>query len=196
MKLYLLTVYVLACFWDCAHYALAMPAPTVVKIIEPSTLHKRKAPYFPVYPPSCPKCQVDFDNINSCADASAALTDPQSIILNPVGFYDLIKCACTDTFQSAFPQCVHCFIQTNQTSVIDADITPNSSELPAIVTGMRQVCALSSTLLGGVASADPQVASSTPSAPTAVATSTGIRVDIWSAESYFVLGLIAAALVW
>jgi len=27
------------------------------------------------------------------------------IIFNPGAFIDIIKCACTDTFQSAYPQC-------------------------------------------------------------------------------------------
>ncbi|KAF8604188.1 hypothetical protein BDV93DRAFT_472127, partial [Ceratobasidium sp. AG-I] len=132
----------------------AMPTPTPAPVtpgIYKSMTYKRTTPYFPEYPPSCPICEADFDNINSCADASMALADPQSIILNPVGFYDLIKCACTDTFQSAFPQCVDCFIQTNQTSIIEKDVSPGSSELPDIVSGMRQVCTLASTLLGGVA---------------------------------------------
>ncbi|KAG8703889.1 hypothetical protein FRC11_010374, partial [Ceratobasidium sp. 423] len=55
-----------------------MPASTAVKAIQSRTTHKRTTPYFPEYPPSCPKCQADFDDINSCADASAALADPQS----------------------------------------------------------------------------------------------------------------------
>ncbi|KAG9085725.1 hypothetical protein FRC07_013318, partial [Ceratobasidium sp. 392] len=113
-------------------FTLAVSTPT--HVVADQISKRTTTPYFPEDPPSCPKCQADFDNINSCADASAALADPQSIILNPAGFYDLIKCSCTDTFQSAFPQCVDCFIQTNQTSILDA----NSADLPSIVSGMRQ----------------------------------------------------------
>lgn len=69
------------------------------------------------------------------------------------------------------------FVQTNQTSVIEKDVSPGSSELPSIVSGMRQVCALASTLLGGVASTNSQVVSSTSSAPTANATSGAVRHD-------------------
>ncbi|QRV75516.1 hypothetical protein RhiJN_03531 [Ceratobasidium sp. AG-Ba] len=158
-------IYAVVVLQNLLSFGLAMPARTPTLSVP--TLEKRTKPYFPEYPPSCPKCQAEFDNINSCADASAALADPQSIILNPSGFYDLIKCSCTDTFQSAFPQCVDCFIQTNQTSVLDA----NTADLPSVVSGMREVCSLASVLLGGVASANSQVASSTSSAPTAAATS-------------------------
>ncbi|KAG8740663.1 hypothetical protein FRC10_004073 [Ceratobasidium sp. 414] len=91
----------------------------------------------------------------------------QQIILDPVGFYDLIKCSCTDTFQSAFPQCVDCFVQTNQTTVLDT----GTHDLPSIVNGMRQICSLASVLLGGAAAANSQVASSSTIAPTPTATS-------------------------
>jgi hypothetical protein len=65
-------------FQDFVAFVLAMPAPTPVLAVQVAA-HKRTTPYFPEYPPSCPKCQVEFDNINSCADASAALADPQSV---------------------------------------------------------------------------------------------------------------------
>ncbi|KAH7341640.1 hypothetical protein B0J17DRAFT_765668 [Rhizoctonia solani] len=190
MQLFHLVIYALA-FWNSIQVTAAMPAPLSVKAIQSNTILERTTPYFPEYPPSCPKCQVDFENINSCADASAALADPQSIILNPVAFYDLIKCACTDTFQSTFPQCVDCFIQTNQTLVIQMDIIPGSSELPTVITGMRQVCALSSTLLGGVAS-NSQVASSTSSAPTGLATSAAVRSMMRPLETYILTCLTGA----
>ena len=44
------------------------------------------------------------------------------------------------------------FQQTNQTSFLDSN-TPNAN-LPSVVDGMRKVCALASTLLGGVAYTD------------------------------------------
>ncbi|KAG8771925.1 hypothetical protein FRC12_003346 [Ceratobasidium sp. 428] len=163
-------------------FTLAMPAPTAVADVQ---MHKRTTPYFPEYPPSCPKCQAEFDNINSCAEASEALADPRSIILDPVGFYDLIKCSCTDTFQSVFPQCVNCFVQTNQTAVLNYD----TADLSSVVSGMRQVCSLASTLLGGVASANSQVASSTLSAPTTSAISGALhRVGSNGFEGLILLG--------
>ena len=55
------------------------------------------------------------------------------------------------------------FIQTNQTQFL------NSSDLPAVVDGMRKICALESTLLGGVATADGEV---TPTSSLAAATPT------------------------
>lgn len=66
------------------------------------------------------------------------------VIFNPGAFVDVIKCACVDTFQSVFPQCVDCFMRTGQENVLN---TPN---LPAVVDGMRKVCAIESALLGNV----------------------------------------------
>jgi len=42
-------------------------------------------------------------------------------------FIDVIQCACTDTFQSAYPQCVDCFTQTNQTAFL---VPQNGQSLP------------------------------------------------------------------
>jgi len=126
-------------------------------------------PYFPDTPPSCQICAPAYPNISSCAAACYLFQNVTEILFNPSGFIDVIKCSCTDTFQSAFPQCVDCFIQTNQTGVLQSD------NLPSVISGMRQVCAFASTLFGGVASADGQVSSTsgTPSAASASATSTG-----------------------
>lgn len=33
---------------------------------------------------------------------------------NPAAWYAVIKCGCADVFQAAYPQCVDCFVQTNQ----------------------------------------------------------------------------------
>jgi len=78
------------------------------------------------------------------------------IIFNPGAFIDVLECACTDTFRSAFPQCVDCFGQTNQTWVYGEDDT-----LPAVVNNLRDVCAFASTIIGHVASADSELPSST-----------------------------------
>lgn len=122
-----------------------------------ANLVRRTDPTFPPDPPSCPICQQNYDKISNCAQAAPVLANFSSIIFNPGAFINVIQCACTETFQSVFPQCVDCFVRTNQTQVL------NSPDLPSVVTGMRQVCALSSTLLGGVASVNGELPSGTPS---------------------------------
>ncbi|KII90081.1 hypothetical protein PLICRDRAFT_108554 [Plicaturopsis crispa FD-325 SS-3] len=128
-----------------------------------SSLEPRTDPVFPSSPPSCPLCAANYSQINSCAQAAPVLANFSMIIFNPGAFIDVIKCACTDTFQSTFPQCVDCFSQTNQTDVLQ---TPN---LPAVVDGMRKICSIESSLLGGAATADGEA---TPTSTTAVAKST------------------------
>lgn len=109
---------------------------------------------FPSNPPSCKLCERDYLNIQSCANASVAFSQPMVVrprfcttswfspssqlgaswklptgelrgtnrcsqmIYNPTRFIEVIQCACTDTFQSAYPQCVDCFTQTNQTAFL------------------------------------------------------------------------------
>jgi hypothetical protein len=54
------------------------------------------------------------------------------------------------------------FIQTNQTQYLD----PSDGEaLPSIVTGMRQLCAIASTLLGGVAYTDGEATPTSSNLP-------------------------------
>jgi len=149
--------------------ALLISWPTLVIPSSLDRLHPRTTdPYFPDTPPSCPICAVGYPNISSCAAACYLFQNFTEIIFNPSGFVDVIKCSCTDTFSSVFPQCVDCFIQTNQTDVLQSD------NLPSVVSGMRQVCAFASALFGGVASADGEVPPSTTvaSATAASATST------------------------
>ncbi|KAI0369305.1 hypothetical protein BV20DRAFT_373956 [Pilatotrama ljubarskyi] len=112
-------------------------------------------PVFPDQPPSCPICEQNFGSIDSCAQAAPVFANFSMIIFNPGAFIDVIKCACADTFQSAYPQCVDCFIQTNQTQFL------NSSDLPGVLKGIHNICALESTLLGGVATADGEVTPTT-----------------------------------
>ncbi|OSD00035.1 WD40 repeat-like protein [Trametes coccinea BRFM310] len=121
-------------------------------------------PVFPDQPPSCPICEKDYGSIDSCAQAAPVLANFSMVIFNPGAFIDVIKCACADTFQSAYPQCVDCFIQTNQTQFL------NSSNLPGVVDGIRKICALESSLLGGVATADGEV---TPTTSLVVPIATG-----------------------
>ncbi|EMD34911.1 hypothetical protein CERSUDRAFT_139649 [Gelatoporia subvermispora B] len=147
--------------------------------LEPSPvlLHGRQAPAAtPVFPsdiPSCQQCAPNYANIDSCAQAAPVLANFTTIIFNPGAFISIIECACGDTFQSAYPQCVDCFEKTNQTSFL------NSSEanLPGIITGIRNICALESTLLGGAASADGEV-TPTSSAAAPTASSNGSSQDV------------------
>ncbi|KAG8993791.1 hypothetical protein FRB94_010370 [Tulasnella sp. JGI-2019a] len=132
------------------------------------SLEARQAPtpYFPEEPESCGICEASYDTINSCAGAAYLFQNFSQILLNPSGFTDLIKCSCTDTFESVFPQCVDCFIQTNQTEVLQTN-SPSS-----LVSGLRTVCAFASTLFGGVASANGQLPSDTAVSGTPIATGT------------------------
>jgi len=113
---------------------------------------------FPDNPPSCKLCEKDYPNIQTCANASIVLSDPGAIILAPLQFINVLNCACTTTFQAAYPQCVDCFTQTNQT----AFLLPKNGNLSSVVAGMYQICAMLSTLLGGVASKNSQLPGQTP----------------------------------
>ncbi|KAM5532511.1 hypothetical protein V8D89_013798 [Ganoderma adspersum] len=144
-------------------------------------------PQFPAQPPSCPICEQNFANIDSCAQAAPVLQNFSMIIFNPGAFIDVIKCACTDTFQSAYPQCVDCFIQTNQTSFLDSD----AKNLPSVLDGMHKICALASTLLGGVATADGEV---TPTSSLAVATATSTTNGAFSVQSSWSVAVVAVVL--
>jgi len=105
-------------------------------------------PYFPDTPASCPICAQSYPSINSCAQDATALANVSMVIFNPGAFIDVIKCSCTDTFQSAFPQCVDCFEKTNQTGVL------NTTNLPSLVNSIRQVCSFASSLLGNASNSD------------------------------------------
>ncbi|KAG8876157.1 hypothetical protein FRB97_004364 [Tulasnella sp. 331] len=129
-------------------------------------------PYFPSTPASCPICAATYPNISSCASAAYLFQNFTQIMLDPTGFTDLIGCACTDTFESVFPQCVDCFIQTNQTAVLQSD------NLPSVVSGLRQVCALASTIFGHVASANSQLPSETAVSGTPIATAATTTVSV------------------
>jgi len=131
------------------------------------TLQHRTTPSFPPDPLSCPICEKDYWTIDSCAQASPVLANFSMVIFNPGAFIDVMKCACTDTFRSAFPQCVDCFGRTNQTWVLDQD-----DALPKVVNNLHDVCALAATVLGHVASANSELPSSTSTPlPTSTANS-------------------------
>lgn len=132
--------------------------------LSPLISRQTTTPYFPSIPASCVICAASYPNISSCAGAAYLFQNFTQILLNPSGFVDLIGCACTDTFESVFPQCVDCFIQTNQTEVLQ------SNNLPSVVSGLRTVCTLASTIFGHVASANSQLPYETPVTGTPVAT--------------------------
>jgi len=151
---------------------------------------KRADPYFPDSPPSCPICEKDWPNMQSCANSCAVFANPALIIFAPQTFLDVIKCSCTETFKAAFPQCVDCFTLTNQTDVLQAQ------NLPSVLDGMRQICALESTLLGGVAATNSQLVSQTPisvahpSSTNAAVARQSLPTGAWKEG---VLGLLGAA---
>ncbi|KAI0691799.1 hypothetical protein BC835DRAFT_98775 [Cytidiella melzeri] len=130
-----------------------------------SPFRTRQYPQFPEQPPSCPICAQNYSSISHCAQAAPVLANFTMIIFNPGAFIDVIECACTDTFQSAYPQCVDCFEQTNQTSFLDA----NTQDLPGILKGLNSVCAIASTLVGNVSETDGET---TPLSSVATATAT------------------------
>ncbi|KAJ3733161.1 hypothetical protein DFJ43DRAFT_239994 [Lentinula guzmanii] len=123
-------------------------------------------PTFPSSPASCPICEANYSSIQNCAEASPVLANFTTIIFNPGAFINVIQCSCTETFQSVFPQCVDCFEQTNQTDVLGAP------DLPSVLQGMRNICALESTLLGSAAATDGELPSSTGTSATPAATAT------------------------
>jgi len=127
-------------------------------------------PVFPDAPPSCPICAQNYDGISSCAQAAPVLANFTSVLFNPGAFIDVIKCACTDTFQSAFPQCVDCFEKTNQTDVL------NSPDLPSVVNGLRQVCAVASSIFGNVSDSNGETTPSNLAASPTPTPSAGSRI--------------------
>ncbi|KAJ3828705.1 hypothetical protein F5880DRAFT_1472041, partial [Lentinula raphanica] len=137
-----------------------------------------------------------YSSIQNCAEASPVLANFTTIIFNPGAFINVIQCSCTETFQSVFPQCVDCFEQTNQTDVLGA------TDLPSVLQGMRNICALESTLLGSAAATDGELPSSTGLASaTPAATNTtsnsqtrGLEVSI-SIRSLAVLSVAVSGLL-
>ena len=91
--------------------------------VQPSSsegvLAKRTTPNFPSDIPSCGICAGNYSSISSCAAAvpvlqnftmvcgrpvhiaaTSAEIEYFQVLFNPGAFIDVIKCACTDTFQS------------------------------------------------------------------------------------------------
>ncbi|KAH8929204.1 hypothetical protein BT69DRAFT_1276482 [Atractiella rhizophila] len=127
--------------------ALSLPADP----LSPSSLVERgDQPNFPSDIPSCVACQPKWGSISSCAEAAPVFQNISNIFWNPAAFVTTIKCACTDTFQAAYPACSDCFVETNQcASFLDIQ----AGDAPQILKNMRSVCSFGSTAGGfGVAS--------------------------------------------
>nr|CDI52815.1 putative protein [Melanopsichium pennsylvanicum 4] len=120
-------------------------------------------PSFPSDIPSCPKCEASYSSLSSCMKASAVFQNATSIFNNPVGYINVIKCACTDTFQAVYPQCLNCFQRTNQCYYLGTD--PQGTEAGKVTTNLRNICGLGSALLSGVASANNDIGTITPTSP-------------------------------
>ncbi|KAN0064224.1 hypothetical protein ACQY0O_003391 [Thecaphora frezii] len=120
-------------------------------------------PSFPSNIPSCPKCEADYPNLSHCMGAASAFANSTSIFNSPMAYINVIRCACTDTFQAVFPQCVDCFQHTNQCYYLGTD--PQGTGAGELVTNIRNICGFGSALLGGVASANTNIANYTVTAP-------------------------------
>ncbi|KZV69066.1 hypothetical protein PENSPDRAFT_753629 [Peniophora sp. CONT] len=120
-------------------------------------LVKRTTPEFPDNIPSCGICAGNYSSISSCAAAVPVLQNFTTVIFNPGAFIDVIKCACTDTFQAAYPQCVDCFERTNQTALL------NDDNLAGTLEGLRTVCGTVSTTVSNTSATDNEtVPTATP----------------------------------
>ncbi|KAF9031078.1 hypothetical protein BDZ89DRAFT_1037645 [Hymenopellis radicata] len=154
---------------------LTFPVDPARRLRATSLGSRTTAPYFPDTPASCPICSANYANIQNCAEAAPVLANFSmvcallvAIIFNPGAFVNVIQCSCTETFQAVFPQCVECFQATNQTDVL------STNDLPSVVAGMKQICALESTLLGNVASANGEIPTTTSAAPAATSSSAAL----------------------
>ncbi|KAE8224348.1 hypothetical protein CF319_g2733 [Tilletia indica] len=128
--------------------------PTPVKRDETPNvpLSQLGPPSFPAQYPSCGKCEEKYSSLSSCMEASAVFQNATNIFNNPLSYVAVIKCACTDTFQAVYPQCLDCFQHTNQCWYLGTD--PQGTGAPAVISNIRNICGFGSALLGGVASAN------------------------------------------
>jgi len=146
-------------------------------------------PYFPDTPASCPICAKGYSGINSCAQAAPVLANLTTVIFNPGAFISVIKCACTDTFQSTFPQCADCFEKTNQTAVLD---TP---DLPSLVKNIRELCASESSILGNVSNSDGETTPSPTGSAASSSTSASSAVPLWNIPGLATVSTVVAGAV-
>lgn len=90
------------------------PTPSKRSDVPSVPLSSLGPPTFPAQYPSCVKCQEKYSSISSCMQASSVFQNATSIFNDPINYIAVIKCACTDTFQAVYPQCVDCFQHTDQ----------------------------------------------------------------------------------
>lgn len=129
----------------------------------PVPLSSLGPPSFPSSIPSCPKCESQYSSLSSCMGASAVFANATSLFNNPIAYINVIKCACTDTFQAVYPQCLDCFQRTDQCYYLGTD--PQGTGAGNVVSNLRNICGLGSALLGGVASANSDIGTVVPSEP-------------------------------
>lgn len=120
-------------------------------------------PTFPANIPSCPKCEERYSSLSSCMGASSVFANATSIFSDPVAYINVIKCACTDTFQAVYPQCLDCFQHTDQCYYLGTD--PQGTGANKVISNLRSICGLGSALLGGVASANNNIGTNVPVNP-------------------------------
>ena len=80
------------------------------------------------------------------------------------------------------------FIQTNQTELLNC----NTEDLPGVIKGMRQVCALQSTLFGNVSYGNGEA---TPS-PSPSPTSGALALSAAYGSALFAWALVAGTFEW
>lgn len=123
------------------------PSPVERSDVPSVPLSQLGPPSFPAQYPSCYNCQQKYSSLSSCMEAASVFQNATNIFNSPWSYIAVIKCACTDTFQAVYPQCVQCFQMTDQCYYLGTD--PKGTGAPAIVTNIRQICAFGSSLLGG-----------------------------------------------
>ncbi|GAA5838175.1 hypothetical protein JCM3766R1_001848 [Sporobolomyces carnicolor] len=162
------------------------PVATTPALLSRQYVAGESVPYFPQDIASCQTCQPGWDGISSCAKAAPAFEFPELAKLNPASFYNAIKCGCTDTFNSAYPQCVDCFVQTNQCQEFLG--VPSEHNATNILDGIRNVCGFASALIGNVANSQSSAGISytytgVPSQGYSISTTTGVGgLDYGSAQ--------------
>ncbi|KAJ7146199.1 hypothetical protein C8R44DRAFT_756833 [Mycena epipterygia] len=148
--------------------AAASPYPSRDAALRPRT--NSTDPQFPSSPASCGLCQQNYDSIKLCISVVPVMANSSTIISNPGSFINVITCACTEPFQSTFPQCIDCFQTTNQDAVL------NMSDSEDVIDGINKVCAFEAALGIGSGSSisftDTTGPTSTP-ASTPTSTSSG-----------------------
>lgn len=129
-----------------------IPSPVERSDVPSVPLSQLGPPSFPAQYPSCYNCQQKYSSLSSCMEATSVFQNATSIFNSPWSYIAVIKCACTDTFQAVYPQCVQCFQMTDQCYYLGTD--PKGTGAPEMVTNIRQICAFGSSLLGGAEKAN------------------------------------------